>query len=82
MDLPQKEDDQPLGQHAGLQVFHQRHDGNYTAAQCNIAYQVIHDNLLDQICMAFMVNFLPPELRNKVMDKKPTMMAESAEYAA
>ena len=29
-----------------------------------------------------MVNFLPPELRNKVMEKKPTTMAKSAKCPA
>ena len=40
-----------------------------TAVQRNTAYQLIHDNGLDQICMAFMVNFVPPELQNKVMEE-------------
>lgn len=43
---------------------------------------MIHDNLLDPICIAFMVHLLPSKLRSKVMEKKPMTMAESTKYAA
>ena len=48
----------------------------------NNGYQFVHNNVLNQICMAFLVNFLSPELRNKVMEKKHTTMAESAKLTA
>ena len=32
--------------------------------------------------MAFMTLLLPPEIRTKVLEKNPTTMAQSAEYAA
>ena len=56
--------------------------GDYGDAMVNNGYQFVHNNVLNQICMAFLVNFLSAELRNKVMEKKPTTMAESVEIAA
>ena len=55
---------------------------DYTNVMVNTGYQLVHVNVLDHICMTFLVNFLLPEPRNKVMEKKPTTMAESVEIAA
>ena len=57
------------------------HRRSSSTAAVNTGYQAIHDEELDQICMAFMFIFLPPDLTEKVMEKKPTTMAETAEYA-
>ena len=56
--------------------------GNYTAHQCHTREKQIHKNVLNQICMAFMTQLLPPEIKTKVLGKYPTTMAQSAEYAA
>ena len=56
--------------------------GNYTAEQCHTREKQVHENVLDKICMAFMTQLLPPEIRAKVLEKNPTTMAQSTEYAA
>ena len=37
-------------------------------------------NVLNKICMAFMTQLLPPEMRAKILEKNPTTMAQSAKY--
>ena len=56
--------------------------GNYNAQQWHDREQQVHENVLNKICMAFMTQLLPPEIRAKVLEKNLTTMAESAEYAA
>lgn len=36
--------------------------GDYTNLQVNTMLKAAHDNVIDQICMAFLVNVLPPNL--------------------
>ena len=55
---------------------------NYTAEQCHEREKKVHENVLNKICMAFMTQLLPPEIRAKVLEKNPTLMAQSAKYAA
>ena len=57
-------------------------NGNYTAQQCHEREKTVHEILLNKICMAFMTQLLPPEIRTKVLEKNPDTMAQSAEYAA
>ena len=56
--------------------------GNYTADQCQTREKQVHENILSQICMFFMKQLLPPEIRTKASEKDPTTMAQSAEFAA
>ena len=56
-------------------------DGQYTAEQCHQNYFKVQQNILDQICMAFMVHLLPPDIWSEVMKKKPASMAQSTEFA-
>ena len=35
-----------------------------------------HTNVVDQFTMAFLINFLPPNLRTKVLESKPTTMKQ------
>ena len=56
--------------------------GNYTAEQCHAGYKQVHENVLNQICMAFMTQLLLPEIRTQVLEKNPTSMAQSSEFAA
>ena len=41
---------------------------HYTMAMVNTMLKATHKNVVDQVTMAFMVNFLPPNLRTKVME--------------
>ena len=56
--------------------------GAYTDAQVNAMLKAAHKNVIDQICMAFLVDFLPPDLRSKILEKKPAMMRDCTEAAA
>ena len=56
--------------------------GNYATEQCHTREKQPHENVLNKICMAFMTQLLPPEIRAKVLEKNSTTMAQSAEYAA
>ena len=56
-------------------------DGLYTADQCHQNFLKVQQETLNQICMSFMVNLLPPELRAEVIKKKPNSMASIAETA-
>ena len=56
--------------------------GNYTAEQCHAREKTVQENVLNKICMAFMTQLLPPEIRAKVLEKSPTTMAQSSEYTA
>ena len=56
--------------------------GAYTDAQVNAMLKAAHKNIIDQICMAFLVDFLPPDLRSKILEKKPAMMRDCTEAAA
>ena len=42
----------------------------------NTMLKAAHKNIVVQITMAFLVNFLPPNLCFKVMEKKPATMKE------
>ena len=53
--------------------------GNYTAEQCHEREKTVHENVLNKMCMAFMTQLLPPEIRAKVFEKNPDTMAQSAE---
>ena len=55
--------------------------GDYTNAMVNMGYQTVHDNVHNQICMAFLINFLPGELRSKLLEKKPTTIKECLDEA-
>ena len=55
--------------------------GNYTAEQCHTREKLVHETLLNKMCMAFMTQLLPPELRTKVLEKNPDTVAQSTEYA-
>ena len=55
--------------------------GNYTTKQCHAREKTVHENILNKICMAFMTQLLPPEIRAKVLEKNPTIMAEYAAEA-
>ena len=48
----------------------------------NMGYQTVYDNILNQICNAFLINFLLGLLRSKVLEKKPTMRNNYVEEAA
>ena len=55
--------------------------GGYTADQCHEREKLVHETLLNKMCMAFMTKLLPPELRAKVLEKNPDTVAQSTEYA-
>ena len=44
--------------------------------------KAVHINVLNLMCMAFLNNFLPPDLRSKVLEKKRTTMKECTMEAA
>ena len=48
--------------------------GHYTDAQVNAMLKAAHKNVVDQFTMAFLINFLLPNLRTKVLESKPTSM--------
>ena len=54
----------------------------YTAEQVHEMNLKVQDETLNQICMSFMVNLLPPEIRAEVSKKKPDSMAGVAEALA
>ena len=56
--------------------------GGYTAKQCSAREKTVYETLLNKICMAFMTQLLPPEIRTKVLEKNLDTMAQSAEYPA
>ena len=56
--------------------------GDFTDAQVNSMLQASHDNVIDQMCMAFLVNFLPLNLRTKVIEKKLNTIKECITEAA
>ena len=50
--------------------------GHYTDAQVNAMLKAAHKTVVDQFTMAFLCNFLPPSLRTKVLESKPTNMKQ------
>ena len=50
--------------------------GVYTDAQVNAMLKAAHTNVMDQFTMAFLINFLAPNLRTKVLESKPTTMKQ------
>ena len=46
---------------------------HYTDNMFNMGYQTVYDNILNQICNAFLINFLLGLLQSKVLEKKPTI---------
>ena len=56
--------------------------GNYTDAQVNTMLNTAYDNVIDQFCMAFFVNYLHPDLRSKVMEKNFATIKDCITVAA
>ena len=56
--------------------------GVYGDAQVNAMLKATHNNIIDQIFIAFLVHFLPPNLLSKVQEKKPASMRDCVENAA
>jgi hypothetical protein len=55
---------------------------DYTDAGVTTMLKTVHNNVLNQICMAFLVNLLPANIRTRVLESKPTTMKECVENAA
>ena len=56
--------------------------GNYTDNQVNTMLKAALKYIVDQMGMAFLVNFLSPNLQSKVMEKKPATMNACVKEAA
>ena len=56
--------------------------GNYSDVMVAGMLKTVNDNVLNQICMVFLINVLPPNLQSKVLEKKSTTMKEFTMEAA
>ena len=56
--------------------------GAYTDAQVKAMLKAAHENVVEQFTMAFMINFMPPNLRTKVLEAKPTTLKTAVDKAA